>query len=426
MISASATYLAGLRHSHESIIQVTAYEGSTLVGDLAVNKITLTLDSTSDVQRSADIEVGIDPLQTQARDTLESLTTSKGKVVIKHGIGYGGQLVGSMVTLATLRIDSMVWGLSKATRTLRCFDRSLLLQEYKLPTARPLNNTYVNLIETLITETLPNDTLTIAAGINTTASPAPGKSFNRGDDRLRKIQELAEAIDAWLVCEPDGTFTLTHAPGSTTAQAQAVQWTFDQGTDGVLIGADSTFSRRDQYNAVGIEFVPAVEDVDWSGYIFMWDNDVNSPTYFDGDFGKRPIFFTDEYDHLPSLRFAEAVARRKLYEHSGQTRAIRVTSVYNPLLLPGDKIEVELPDETGGFTAETHFIDRLNIEFGTSAAMDVDTRLARLPGSVGISVDGAITVFGWSDLALTGTATGENLTARAAITLTGTATGAVA
>lgn len=426
MISASATYLAGLRHSHESVIQVTAYEGETLVGDLTVNRLTLTLDATADVQRSADIVVGVDPLQTEARDTLESLTTSKGKVVVKHGIGYGGQLIGSMVTIATLRIDSMEWGLNKATRTLRCFDRSLLLQEYKLPTARPLNNTYVNLIQALITETLPGDTLTVASGIDVYSSPAPGKSFNRGDDRLRKIQELAEGIEAWLVCEPDGTFTLTHAPGSNAAEAQSVQWTFDQGDEGVLVTAESTFSRRDQYNAIGLEFVPIDQDDDWSGYIFLWDNDVNSPTYFDGDFGKRPIFFTDEYDHLPNKNLAAAVARRKLFEHSGQTRAIRVTGIYNPLLLPGDKVSIEMPNETGGFTAETHFIDRLNLEFGGSASMDVDTRLSRLPGSVGLTIDGESAAFGWSDINLTGTATGVNQTARGAITLSGTATGAVA
>lgn len=407
MISADAAYVAALRHSHEAVIQVTAYEDGVEVGDLNVSSVNLVIDGKANIQRSATIQVAVDPLKTEARDTLESITAGKGSVVIKHSIKYGDTVVGSPVTLATLRVDEMEWGLSKATRVFRCFDRSLLLQEYGLPTARPLNASYTSLIQTLVAEAIDSETVTIDSGIDTTLTPAPGKSFNRGDDRLRKIQELAEAVGAWLICDPDGSFRLSPAPGSDITLDQAVQWNFNQGDNGVLIDSTNTFSRREQYNAIGLEFTPADPADEWSGYIFLWDNDPTSPTYFDGAFGRRPLYFTDEYDHLPSVVEAEELARRKLFEVSGATRAIRVTSVYNPLLLPGDKVTIDVPNTSGGYDSETHFIDSLTLDFGKSAAMQVETRLSRQPGSFGATINGQpFSNVNKGFVTITGTATG--------------------
>lgn len=380
MISAPADYQAALRHSHESVLEVLAYEDGTLVGELPVNEMTLTLDATTDILRRADIHVAVDPLNTATRATLEALTTNAGSVVVKHGISYGSDVLvgGSKVTLATLRIEDLDWNLSKSTRIIRAYDRALLLQEHKLVTPRPLNNTYRNLITTMIQETLPGESVTFDAGVATTTTPAAGKSFSRGDNRLRRIQEMCEAIGGVLVNDPDGSFRVAEFLEAEDPISPA--WTIDAGQDGVLVNAAGTFSRREQYNAVGIEFTPADPDGTWAGFVYLWDNDNTSPTYYDGPFGKRNIFFTEEYDHLPSSTEAEAVARRRLYEHTGRTRAIELEAIYNPLLVPQDRITVILPDGT-----EQHTIESLTLEFGKSAAMQVTTRLDRGPGSFGVS-----------------------------------------
>lgn len=407
MIVAPDSYKRALRHAHESIIRVTAYEGTTEIGDLEVVSLDMTLDATTNIHRTASIVVAVDPLKTESRDALEAVSTTAGKVVIKHGVGYGGNPVdNTMVTLATLRVEEMSGRLTEATRTLQCYDRTLLLSEYTLPTARPLNDTYANLIQTLVSETLPGESVTVASGIDTTKTPAAGKAFNRGDDRLARIQELAGAIDAWLICDEYGAFHLTHAPGTDAASAQDSQWHFDTGTEGVLIDSESIYSRREQYNAISLEFTPS--DEDWgSAHLFMWDNDPTSPTYFDGDFGKRVLSLSEEYDHLPSVNEAERVGRRKLWENSGATRAIRVTAVYNPLLLPGDKITVDVEDTNGGFTTETHFIEKINFGFGGTAAMDLDTRLYRTPGGYGMLIDGVPSGVGWGGVAISGVSTGS-------------------
>lgn len=376
MISAAAAYLSGIRSSHTSVLKVTAYKDGVLQGELPVVSATLNLDGTSDVIRVATVEAAIDDEGTATRDAVESLSVENGTIQIEHGVAFGETLIAPLVTIATLRVESIEESLSGATRTYKAYDRSLLLQEHLLPTPRPMNDTYVNLITTLVNETLPGETVTIEGGIDTALAPSAGKSMNRGDNRLSRIQEFAEALGAWFVCDPDGSFRLAVWPETGTSV-----WDLDAGTEGVLVNAEYAYSRREQYNAVGIDFTPA-SGSQWSGFVYMWDNDVASPTYYDGTFGKRNIFFSEEYDHLPTQTEAEDVARRKLYEYSGAARSVEVTALYNPLLVPGDRVTVKLDD---GDT-ETHFIESLTFQFGKTAAMKVTGRLDRAPGSFGLQV----------------------------------------
>jgi hypothetical protein len=293
----------------------------------------------------------------------------QGELVLEHTISFGGASIVPFIQIARLRIDSIDWTTTQPYRTIKAFDRALLIQEHKFPTDRPLNDTYVNLITDMIQETLGvSESVTVDGGISTSLTPTPGKVYSRGDDRLARIQELAAALGAWVINEPDGDFRITNWPDSGTAV-----WDISEGVEGVLIDADQRFSRRDQYNAVGIEFIPADPDADFHGFVYLWDNDSNSPTYYDGDFGKRNIFFTEEYDHLPSIDEAETVATRKLLEHAGATRAVDLQAIYNPLLLPGDRITVKLPDQT----QETHVCERMTWSFGNNSTMSIETRLDR-------------------------------------------------
>lgn len=96
MIAANATYQAALRHSHESVIRVTAYDGLTLIGELPVLDLTMNLGFQSDIRRDAVIRVAVDPLLSETRDVLEALSVQQGVVVIEHGITYGDKLVGGV------------------------------------------------------------------------------------------------------------------------------------------------------------------------------------------------------------------------------------------------------------------------------------------------------------------------------------------
>ena len=365
MIQAPQLFLDALRHSHEAELKVEAFDPSgARIGVLPVTRVTVTSDGTADVRRTVDVETAIDFVDSEDRDALEAVDTSGTVLRISYGVARL-----PVIPIATVRVDEIVGQLTSPARTLRCFDRAILPQEHLLETGQPLDDTYVNLIERLLQQTIPGEALNVEAGIDTTKRPADGKALSRGDNRLHRMQELAEAAGGWVFNDEFGNFVLapfTPFGGNTV-------WQINAGHDGVLVDAAETFSRREQYNAVGLEFRPNVSGEDWSKLIFLWDNDPNSVTYYDGPFGKRPIFLQKQYDFLPSDAEAEELARRKLSEYTGRTRTLDLAALYNPLLTPGDKIEVVFPDGD----VESHIIDALSLSLGDSVEMQVATRVER-------------------------------------------------
>ena len=371
-------YLDQLRHTHEAHLRVTLFSAGVEIGELPVSSVRLTIDGTAEIWRTAEISVGIDFWETETREWLEQANIQSGAVKIEHGIKWAPADVVHWIQIAYLRIDQLNMSLLSAGRQITAYDRALLLQEHQLPTARPLDAAYTALITTMLQETLPGETLTLGPGISTTLAPAPGKSLDLSADRLSEIHHLAQAVEGTFHNTPTGGFHISKVD----EDADPV-WDINAGTDGVLVNLTQDFARAEQYNAVGIEFSPdAGTDDDWMVYIYAWDNEPTSPTFYDGPFGKRNIFFQEEYDHLPSDDDAEALARRKLAEYTGATRGLHIQCVYNPLLQPGDHISVDFPDLG---TVEEHVIESITVSLGESAAMDIETRLKRDAADIRVS-----------------------------------------
>jgi hypothetical protein len=390
-------YLDIIRHAHRAHIRVKLYQetptGNEFIGEIPVVNVQFTYDGQASVMRAADIEYGIDPWEMLSRDIIEAISTEAGLLTIEHAVSDGNNAAHAWVLLATLRVDAVLSELSGSTRTLHAYDRSILVQEHLLETGRPLNDTYVHLIKSMLSETLPGETLTIDSAFTPeelALAPSPGKALNSGTPRLEEMQKLAEVIGGVVANDQFGKFELRKVVG-----AGLPVWTIDSGALGVLIDGSQETSRREQFNAVSIAWTPNDDDADadWRLRIFLWDDDPTSPTYYDGPFGKRPIFFDEEYDHIPSQTEAESLARERLALYSGATRSIELSAVYNPLLEPGDVIEVKFPDGT----TEVHVIDALTFDMGPSARMSVTTRLDRpttYTGTITGSASGVIREIG--------------------------------
>lgn len=368
MIAApSDFYLEALRHTHQARVRVKLYHDGALVGELPVSSVQLTIDGTAEIRRSGSLDLGVDWLDTTSRDIIEQVNVQTSEVTIEHGIDWGPAGT-EWVLLARMRIDSLSKSLAAGTRTVAIFDRALLLAEHKFPTVRPLNDTYVNLIETMLHETMPGVSFTVDPAVDDTIEPSDGKSLDLGGERLSEMVRFAEAVEAVFYNTNTGAFALSPYEEDGTPV-----WDVDAGPGGVLVDLTEEFSREQQYNAVGITFTPAVDGAEWEKYIYLWDNDPTSPTYYDGPFGKRPIFFEEEYRHLPNDTRAEKVARRKLLQYAGATRALQVQAFSNPLLQPNDRIRVIWPDGT----IETQIIDAISLSLAPEASMSIQTRLQR-------------------------------------------------
>jgi hypothetical protein len=380
-------YLEQLRYTHKAHLRVTVMNpaGDNL-GTLPVNSVTFELDGLAQIRRSATIIVGEDFAETRGRDALEAITTRDGVVRLEHAVNPLGAEQSSAlvwVVLATLRVQDLNRSATTASTEIIAFDRTMLLDEFQLPTPQPLNDTYLNLIERMIAELKapaaapPPPVLTepfiVHPSIDTVLRPAPGKSLAQGANRLEEMQRLAEAIGGVISCDQLGRFTL--AP-YTLPGPRVLALTLGEG--GTIENVGEEFSRTNQYNAVGIEFTPTDPDTGQiqSKQFYKYDNVPSSPTYYDGPFGRRNIFFQEEYAHVPNDATANKIATERLKQYTGSIRGLNLSVVYNPLLEPGDRISVEFPDGV----VEDHIIDQISMQLGTSARMSVVTRFESVPG----------------------------------------------
>jgi hypothetical protein len=366
-------YLEQLRHSHESHLRVRLHSGGALVGDLLPEAVNLTIDGKAEVWRTADINVGVDFWESETREFLEAANVQTGEITIEHGISYESSVASiQWVKLATLRIDAMNMTLLAAGRNITAMDRAMLVSEFQIVDDRPLNKPYVQMIEDLLDETIPGANFMVGAGVSLTKAPAPGKSISKGSNRLSEIVAMADVLSARFYNDPLGRFRLDFFDPTATP---LTVWDVNDGPEGVLLSMTQSFSRAEQYNALGITYTPDTDDADWvSHVVYVHDDDPTSPTFYNGPFGRKNIFFEEEYDHLPSVAEADALAYRKLAEYTGATRGLAIDAVYNPLLQPGDHIAVTFP-ETG--EVESHIVERITLTLGTAANMQIETRLKR-------------------------------------------------
>ena len=367
-------YADQLRHAHQAALRVTLYSAGVLIGELPATQVSMTIDGQAEIWRTANISIGVDFWDTETREWLEQANVQTGELTIEHGIRWPPTDTIHWVQLARLRINALNMGLLSASRDFTAHDRAMLLSEHLLLSVRPLTGTYRNLIQTLLQETLPAEPLTVQAPpVSTTLSPAPGKSLDRAANRLTEIQHLAQALDAYFYNTPDGGFRLAKPYDDTT-----IVWEVNAGDDGVLVNLSQDFSRDEQFNTVGIEFVLPndANGEPQEKFALAIDMGIGSPTNFNGPFGKRVAFFQEEFDHLPSTTEAENFAARKLAEYSGATRGLSISTTYNPLLQPGDRISVTFPD-TGD--VETHIIEAISLVLGGGGGMSIETRLVQEP-----------------------------------------------
>jgi len=105
----------------------------------------------------------------------------------------------------------------------------------------------------------------------------------------------------------------------------------------------------------------------------VWDDDPTSPTYYLGDFGKRPRYFTDPT--IISQAQAQASARGQLDKTLGLTEKLTWTQLVDPSLDVDDGVNVY--DEELGVN-RLYRLDRLTIPLEASSPMSAEARTRRV------------------------------------------------
>ena len=113
-------------------------------------------------------------------------------------------------------------------------------------------------------------------------------------------------------------------------------------------------SRREMFNAVTVTW----EGPSASGTVFVVDSDPNSPTYWDGPWGKKTAP-TQRLDTVTTEEQAIDAAYALLDQYKGKARQIDFKSVHNPLIEPFDVVTVSSYPQGGSRAAlsEEHVMD---------------------------------------------------------------------
>ena len=393
MLTASAKFADTLRASHRPLVRIGIYTPDNLgayefVGYAGVESGTFTVDYRRNIRRQASLRVASldSTLDTAfsgiaARDYLEALTADSAEITLEWGLRYP-DLSEEYVTLGRLRVEeSTLDAVSAALDITAAYDPGTRVADFQLVTPYAPYDlggtklTYLEAIQDLVDVSFPSaaqPTWSVAAGVDSTSKPPDGTVFT--GDRWSAINDLAKAINVTVGPDNEGTWVI-----KPVVESRDVVWTAAHGANGVLVQATSTFSRREQYNAVGVRW----ELPDGSGGLaYIVDNDPASPTYYDGPFGRKPRP-EETLDTVINSGQAIAAATSLLNQYKGKTRGIALTTVHNPLLEPDDCIAVFLPDGS----AERHVVDAVTLPIG-GGTMSLETRVLR--GGITYEQDGVV------------------------------------
>lgn len=357
MITATDRFIAALAYSHESLLRVT------IDGIIApVSGGSLTCDGTRNVIRSGQMRVAYDP----ANPDLVAGVTTASVCTIEKGIRFLDRTT-EYVTVATMRIQDIKSTMQDAYVDVTMSDDGQLVDDYPFiypwsPTSGGSALTVVDAIKEAVEDALPVAPTWIVdldAGIDA-VDTADGLLYAAGTGRWAVITELAALIGAAVYADENGEWNIKQIREETVAVTELFT-----GPAGVLVGASGSASRRDMYNGVAVEW--GTTDVP-GGIVLVTDDDPSSPTYWLGDWGKRP----KRTIKLPLTTDTDAItaATAELVKSKGLQSGLNLSASYNPLLVPNDVIGVKPTNKA----REVHVIDSLTYNLAGSI-MTANTRV---------------------------------------------------
>ncbi|MGW3992227.1 DUF5047 domain-containing protein [Amycolatopsis sp. NPDC004772] len=357
------TFLATLRGAHRAVFRARVVApgqtGVSPVGtEIPIIGGDVTFDTTADVASTLDLTTNFD-----WPGAPTDLGTPYGQeIYIERGVEYGGgtrEYVGlGYFRIDTVEQDDAPRGNIKITGS----DRMANVRDGRAlqPVQYGAGASVGAVLDNAIGAVVPG---LVSVYDWSAYSQTLGSDHIMDTDRLKFVKDIVAAYGKVAYFDYEGRLQVKSRPDPKASPV----WTINHGRDGVLVTAKRQISRDGVYNAVvasgePVGSAPAVLGI-------AYDVDPTSPTYFNGPFGRVPMFYTSSFLTTNDQCYAAAVA--KLQAATGLPYIVTLGAVPNPALEGWDVVAVTYSDTDN---VETHILDRITYSLSVDGAMGIDTR----------------------------------------------------
>lgn len=379
MRQVSGRWADALASNHEVLIEVS-HIGTGEV--LPLDTGSVTLDITAATRGRCDLSFSDPRLIPVNADSILA-PYGRSKLGVKRGLRYpDGET--ELVELGAFRVEETeVSDTSDGAPSIRVsgLDGSAKVIDaaFEEPFQIPSGSDYLEAIRDGILVVDPTASFDFAErALETTTLKA-----EEGDDRWAFYQAMASALGMDLYYDNAGVVVLRPIASPDAAPVISIV----EGRAGVsvkplLLSASKKWSRVDAHNKwIVVGDNPDIDGAPPRGVAV--DDDPESPTYYDGPFGKKPEFYSSAF--IATDEQANDAAQGKKSKESGISQSVDFGSLVNPALEPGDVgrvtrtyIDPLKPDEVIPIADENHIIDSLTIPLSAGESMTGITRASKV------------------------------------------------
>lgn len=294
------------------------------------------------------------------RDSL-LLAPYGNEVFVERGVQFGGGTT-EWCSLGYFRIDTPSQDAPPdGPIRISGSDRMAGIVDARLTTPRQFQSftIYWDVVRLLVQEVYPTATI---IWDDSTSDQQIGRTLLVEEDRYAALKDLVTSIGKIFYWDYRGWLQVRTPPNPSVPVFDVTH-----GAGGVLVSMSRELSRDGVYNAV-VAFGEAA-DTTAPPRAMAVDANPNSPTYWDGTFGKVPRFYSSPF--ITTDAQAQSAAVAILRQSLGLPYSVDFTAVPNPALEPWDPVRISYADRAG---AETHVIDTLTIPLAAQGAMTATTR----------------------------------------------------
>lgn len=359
----SAAFLRTLSGSHRIFSRVrvctTFQTGVAPTGtEIDVVDGTVRLDASADIRSTLDLTTTGDgswPLR-----PTDLLAPYGNELFVERGINYGNGTV-EIVSLGYFRIDSTHQSRGPDGEIeLQGSDRMAGISDSRLPfpVQFPVGTSVQTIFTRLVNEVYPNAVIEFdfAADASTLDTAHVAE-----EDRYGFLYDVARSRGKIMYWDYRGVLVVVSPPDPTLPVYE-----INSGSLGELVTLSRTLSRQGVYNGVvatgestGTDAPPVTS--------LVIDSNPNSPTYWNGKFGRVVRFFYSSF--ITTTTAATSAAQSILQQAIGLPYSINLDAVPNPALEPYDAVQITAPD-----VIDIHVIDSLNIPLTEQNTMSGTTR----------------------------------------------------